>query len=115
MSIQNGGSTTYNGHPSIPNSWAEDHVSVDYILGVSIIRDGMGFTDSIIDSNYYINEWGLPENLILLCGDGHSWIALDYNKSLIEPPVVYVDIEVNQKFILANNFEDFINGLSNYE
>ena len=35
-------------------------------------------------------EWGLPQDVVLLDGDGHTWIALDYRTDphAVEPAVV---------------------------
>ena len=29
-------------------------------------------------SKWLCDEWQMPQNLVLLAGDGHTWIALDY-------------------------------------
>ena len=57
-----------------------------------------------------IKEWGLPENLVLLCGDGHWWIALDYRKGEV-PSVTWFDTEIDQDIHLADSFSQFLNGL----
>ncbi|MCI2256201.1 SMI1/KNR4 family protein [Domibacillus sp. PGB-M46] len=48
--------------------------------------DPEGF--SVLSSPSVINKLGLPDNLILLNGDYHSWIALDYRNNDI-PSVAY--------------------------
>ena len=70
--------------------------------------------DTAEDSQYYIKEWGLPSNLVLLSGDGHWWIALDYRKlnSDGEPTITYLEMDLNIDETIAHSFEDFINGLS---
>ncbi|PSL41618.1 SUKH superfamily protein [Planomicrobium soli] len=107
---QNGGYIKFNAHPSAaPTSWADDHVNVENIFGI-----GTGKEKGILESEYLIQEWGLPKNVVLISGDGHSWIALDYRNSKADPPVIYLDVEQNQEIRLAKNFEEFINGLVNY-
>lgn len=106
---QNGGYITFDAHPSdTPNSWADDHVQVDHLLGI-------GEENGILESQYLIEEWDLPNDVVLISGDGHSWIALDYRKTKEEPPVIFIDGDSEQIFELAPNFESFLNGLTIWE
>ena len=57
-------------------------------------------------------EWGLPKNIVLISGDGHIWIALDYRNQSENPPVILLDEEGAGVRTLAPNFESFINGLT---
>ena len=102
---QNGGSIQYNAFPmTVPTSWAEDHINVDHILGI-------GVEQGIVESDYFINEWGLPENIVLICGDGHSWVAFDYRNPTAEPPIIYVDVDAEQIIEIASSFNEFLEGL----
>lgn len=102
---QNGGAIRSNAHPaSEPNNWAEDHVQIDYLMG---IEEGEG----ILASAYLIEEWDMPKGLVLLSGDGHSWVALDYRLTRENPSVIYIDNESGQLFELAPSFEVFLEGL----
>jgi hypothetical protein len=109
--IQNGGRLKYDAFPtSVPTGWADDHVNVDEIFGIG--------TNGILSSEYYIEEWELPKNIVLLCGDGHWWIALDYTNTKENPPVIYIDLEFGEEIFileLAPDFETFVNGLIIYE
>jgi len=106
---QNGGEIIYNACPSsVPTIWGEDFVKVDSIMGIE--EDG-----GILVSDQYINEWGMPKNLILLNGDGHTWIALDYKKNKEIPPVIFMNNEGEQIIELALNFESFIEKLITVE
>ncbi|RST61192.1 SMI1/KNR4 family protein [Siminovitchia terrae] len=109
--IQNGGYITYDAFPtSVPTGWADDHVGVDYINGIE--------EEGILSSNYYIEEWELPNDILLLCGDGHWWIAMDYRNTKEEPPIIYVDLEWGEDtFILelVPNFKTFLEGLYNHD
>ena len=68
--IQNGGYIIYDAFPtSVPTGWAEDHISVDHIRGIE--------EKGILSNDYYIEEWDLPKDIILLGGDGHTWTAMD--------------------------------------
>ena len=102
---QNGGNIIYNAFPTnVQTSLAEDHIHIDHILGVSE-------EDGILQSEYLIQEWGLPKGIVLFSGDGHSWIAFDYRKTKKEPPIIYIDLDSEQTIELAPNFNAFLNGL----
>ena len=106
---QNGGEIIYNACPSpVPTVWGEKYVKVDSIMGIE--EDG-----GILVSDQYINEWGMPKNLILLNGDGHTWIALDYRKNKEFPSVIFIDNEREQIIELALNYESFIKKLMTVE
>lgn len=109
--IQNGGYILYNAFPtSVPTSWAEDHIAVEYINGIE--------EEGILSSSYYIEEWELPKDIVLICGDGHSWIAMDYRHTKEEPPIILVDVEDEKDIFileLAPNFRTFLDGLYNHE
>ncbi|WP_282060791.1 SMI1/KNR4 family protein [Bacillus pumilus] len=101
---QNGGYTLHNAFPTDqPNGWADDHVSFDHLRGIAK-------NEGIMDSDYLIEEWELPEGLVLICGDGHTWIALDYRETEEHPPVHYFDLEYETDFKLADSFDELIAG-----
>ena len=101
---QNGGYTLHNAFPTNqPNGWAEDHVQFNHLRGIA---KGEG----IMDSDYLIEEWELPEGLVLICGDGHTWIALDYRETKEHPPVHYFDLEYETDFKLADSFDELLAG-----
>ncbi|PGS49307.1 SMI1/KNR4 family protein [Bacillus sp. AFS041924] len=105
---QNGGVIKFDSFPTeVPTSWADDHVNVDHILGI-------GEDSGILESGYLIKEWDLPKNIVLISGDGHSWIALDYRKTKEEPPIIYIDVDDDQIINLSPNFETFLKGLTNW-
>lgn len=106
---QNGGYIEFDSHPAdTPNSWADDHVNVDYIMGI-------GKENGILESQYYIDEWDLPNDIVLISGGGRSWIALDYRKTQTDPPVIFIDSEQEQIFDLAPDFGTFLTQLTNWE
>lgn len=103
---QNGGYIKFDSYPTeVSTSWADDHIRVDHIFGISEEK-------GILESAYLIEEWGLPNNIVLISGDGHSWIALDYRNTKEEPPVIFIDIEDEMIIELASNFDSFLNGLT---
>ena len=57
----------------------------------------------------------MPERLVLLSGDGHTWIALDYRNVAENPPVIFIDNEFEEIIELAPNFESFLQNLTTYE
>lgn len=102
---QNGGFLKYNAHPSpVETVFGGNIVKIDAIMGI-------GKNGGILDSDYYIKEWKMPKNLVLLYGDGHLWIALDYRNKKVEPSIVFLDNDSRQIVELATSFDDFIEGL----
>ncbi|MER3123500.1 SMI1/KNR4 family protein [Bacillus altitudinis] len=101
---QNGGYTIHNAFPTTQsNSWAEDHIQFNHLLGIA--ED-----EGIMDSAYLIKEWELPEGLVLINGDGHTWVAMDYRKTKENPAIHYFDVEMEEDFKLADSFDEFIEG-----
>ncbi|MBV5111434.1 SMI1/KNR4 family protein [Bacillus altitudinis] len=106
---QNGGYTIHNAFPTThSNSRAEDHIQFNHLLGIA---EGEG----IMDSAYLIKEWELPEGLVLINGDGHTWVAMDYRKTKENPAIHYYDVEMEEDFKLADSFDEFIEGLYTVE
>ncbi|MEK4684359.1 SMI1/KNR4 family protein [Bacillus sp. FSL M8-0256] len=106
---QNGGYIVHNAFPtSHPNSWAEDHIQFNHLRGIA--KD-----EGIMDSEYLIEEWELPKGLVLINGDGHTWVAMDYRKTKENPPIHYFDVEMEEDFKLADSFDEFIEGLYTVE
>lgn len=107
MREKNGGTLLYN---SFSSKKVEDgFLIIDYLLGVSL-EDGIGETP------YMIDEWELPSEIILLSGDGHSWVVLDYrNYSGENPPISFIDVEVNKDVKIAKDFTDFVTHLQKGE
>lgn len=102
---QNGGQPICNAHPSpVPTVWGETFVIVEHIKGI-------GAGNGILENDYYIKEWELPEGLILFNGDGHTWLAFDYRDATSAPPIVYVDVDLEQTIQIADSFEEFLTNL----
>ncbi|ALM29764.1 SMI1/KNR4 family protein [Bacillus altitudinis] len=102
---QNGGYIVHNAFPTThSNAWAEDHIQFNHLLGIA--ED-----EGIMDSAYLIKEWELPEGLVLINGDGHTWVAMDYRKTKENPGIHYFDVEMEEDFKLADSFDEFIQGL----
>ncbi|MBG9768160.1 SMI1/KNR4 family protein [Bacillus vallismortis] len=106
---QNGGLINFNAYPTDQEtSWADDHIGVDHIRGI-------GKDLGILESEYLIKEWGLPQRLLLIQGDGHNWVALDYRLTNENPPVHYFDLEFNNDFKIADSFDEFLSKLYTHE
>jgi hypothetical protein len=115
----NGGYLTHSVFPTNqPTSWAADHVSVTSILGIAPPTgdeesEPPGYGNGVLSTPYMTREWGLPEGLVLLDGDGHTWVALDYRGAGVdgEPSVVWIDVELDEELDLAPTFSDLVSGL----
>ncbi|GAA1956877.1 SMI1/KNR4 family protein [Kitasatospora viridis] len=95
---------------SRPTSWAADHVPFDHLMGIGDRNRVL----SLLDSPYLTREWELPAELVLLSGDGHQWIALDYRAGgrHAEPSVTWFDAEFGRELALAPDFGSFLAGLT---
>ncbi|MCI1189253.1 SMI1/KNR4 family protein [Hymenobacter sp. DH14] len=109
LQIQNGGYTAGFVFPTDkPNSWAEGCVPLEELFGITLQKGPTGL--SLMDSAYLQDEWGIPEKQVLLSGDGHWFISLDYRASP-EPTVLWLDTEMGEEVEIASSFEHFLHGL----
>jgi hypothetical protein len=110
LRIQNGGYTKGFAHPMCqPTTWAVDHVPLPDLAG--IVTDSNHRTaQNLLHSEYMTKEWGLPPKQVLLSGDGHYWITLDYRKGAV-PSVAWIDVECNEDIQIAPSFAAFLTGL----
>ncbi|WP_421381889.1 SMI1/KNR4 family protein [Bacillus salacetis] len=99
---QNGGEILFNAHP-LPSSEME-HINIEHIMGI-------GRDNGLLENSYLLQEWGMPDGLILLSGDGHAWTALDYRDTKENPPVVFIDNEQQKITQVAGSFKEFLAGL----
>ncbi|NJQ06102.1 SMI1/KNR4 family protein [Streptomyces lonarensis] len=120
LRLRNGGtvSTRRDAFPTErPNAWADDHVPFDELLGIGDPEDGV----SLVETPYLVQEWGLPSPVVLLSGDGHTWIALDYRSCGPHgrPPVVLLAAADGSGPAavtpLAPDFRSFVEGLTGAE
>lgn len=110
LRVQNGGYTAGFAFPmQRATSWADDHVPLMELFGI-VPDEAIQTAQNILHTPYMMEEWGLPENQVLLTGDGHWWITLDYRASPT-PRVLWIDTEMEQEIEVAASFDDFINGL----
>ncbi|NOS92623.1 MAG: SMI1/KNR4 family protein [Cyclobacteriaceae bacterium] len=110
LRIQNGGYTKGFAFPMTQRtSWSPDHIPFTELYG--IVLDSVNqTTQNMMETSYMTDEWGLPEKQVLLTGEGHWWITLDYRESQI-PCVRWIDVECNEEVVVAEDFDTFIDGL----
>ncbi|MFD9703915.1 SMI1/KNR4 family protein [Lentzea sp. NPDC059081] len=112
LRVQNGG-TVVDSRTAFPvtsaTSWASDHVPFDSLMGIG--PEGGALT--LLDTPYLVGEWDLPSPVVLLCGDGHTWVALDYRECGPdgEPSVVWLDADAESELPLAPDLRTFLDGL----
>jgi hypothetical protein len=113
LRIQNGGvvADEWNAYPTAePTSWSADHVPFDEMMGIGRTEQ----LNSLFDTPYLVGEWELPSPVVLLSGDGHYWIALDYRRCGRRgaPAVTWFDTELGTELVLASDFRSFVEGLT---
>ena len=110
LRIQNGGYTKGFGFPMTQKTtWSDDHVPLAELAG--IVTDAKIETvQNILDSPEMTNEWGVPPRQVLLAGEGHWWVTLDYRNGDI-PSVAWIDVECDEDLQVAPTFADFLAGL----
>lgn len=113
LRIQNGGGIARGRRTypiSAPTSWAEDHVPFEDLMGIGHTEGAV----SLLDTPHLIQEWGLPTLVVLLTGDGHFWIALDYRGygPQGEPSITWLDTEMETELALAPDFRSFVEALT---
>lgn len=104
----NGGYTKGFAFPMNNISWS-NHILLDSLNGI-VIDDGIETTLNVFQTEYMTKEWGLPEKQVLLCGDGHTWITLDYRENN-NPCVRWLDVESGEDVLVAESFDKFLDGL----
>ena len=89
----------------------DGYVTIGSIAGIGD-PDRVG---SICHTPYLLREWSLPDRLVLLDGDGHSWIALDYRNPNDDPPVILIESDGSTHLHLAPNFAALLASFVPYE
>ncbi|WP_428506896.1 SMI1/KNR4 family protein [Roseateles sp.] len=110
LRMQNGGYTKGFAHPMTERTtWSDDHVPLDDLAGI-VIGAAAGTPQNLLHSETMRAEWGIPPKQVLLSGDGHYWLTLDY-RSGPAPVVSWIDVECGEDLRVASSFEEFVNGL----
>jgi hypothetical protein len=85
-----------------------------YVLFSSMVGIGLDpDVPSMLNTPYLIKEWKLPSSIVLIEGDGHYWVALDYRECgpSGEPAVVRLQNDGACDEQLAPDFRRFVTGL----
>lgn len=110
LRTQNGGYTQGFAFPmAVPTAWATDHVSLDELFGV-VTDPSISTAQNILETAYMTEEWGLPPRQVLLAGDGHWWITLDYRDGP-KPAVRWLYVDQGEDIPIAPTFAAFLEGL----
>ena len=110
LRIQNGGQTAGFAFPtSVKTTWADDHVPLEGLNGI-VVGDLIDSAQNLLDNEYMCKEWGLPPKQVLISGDGHTWISLDYRTGPV-PSVAWIDVECDEELQLALTFAEFMEKL----
>ena len=85
----------------------EDCITLRELNGIVPGADAAsGGVHNILLTEYMTREWGLPPRQVLLAGDGHTWVSLDYRDG-DEPSVVWLDAEMGREEFVAETFDEF--------
>ena len=110
LEVQNGGYTQGCAHPmSRHTTWAENHVPLEELAGI-VIDPNHRTVQNLLLTECMTQEWGLPEKQVILSGDGHYWITLDYRAGP-NPSVAWIDVECGEDMQIASSFDEFLSGL----
>lgn len=90
LRTQNGGFLKHCAHPAPPNSWASNHVPVEYLPGIGEAARDEELPD-LLGLQAQREPSGVPATLVLLAGDSRHFVALDYGAAgpTGEPGVVF--------------------------
>ena len=109
LRIKNGGRTAEMVlHAADISIWIDGKYEIDELFG---INDQDAKELGILSTAYLTSEWDLPEKQVLLLGDGHWWITLDYRLNTQEPTVNWIEPDAERDVVIANTFEEFIKKL----
>lgn len=110
LRVQNGGYTRRFAYPmNRPTLWAADHVPLHSLFGIVTDREHRTALN-ILHTAYLVREWELPPRQVLIAGDGHWWISLDYRAGDV-PSVAWLAIDHGEDIQLAPTFGAFLEGL----
>ncbi|MBC1604417.1 SMI1/KNR4 family protein [Listeria rocourtiae] len=81
-----------------------------YILLDSLY--GIKPDEGVMETEYYKKEWGITKgNIVIIAGNGHSFVALDYEGTTTTPKVIFIDTESSQIEFISHTFEEFIDAM----
>lgn len=93
-----------------PTSSSEHHIPFTELMGLGPSEHDA----SLLDTPYLVQVWALPSPIVLLSGDGHCWVGLDYRvcDPAGEPSVTWFDTDLDREQALADDFRSFVENLT---
>lgn len=79
--------------------------ALNAIAGISSNKNNHA---GIIYATQTAREWGVPDKVVALDGDAHTWVALDYRSNMNEPKVIFIETDNFLSFDIATNFQALI-------
>ncbi|WP_419883130.1 SMI1/KNR4 family protein [Peribacillus sp. B-H-3] len=108
LNLQNGGTLKF---PALPVNFTSDTIGNDGFVFIEYLN-GVKENHGVYESTEALKDWGITEeNLVVLSGNGHTWIVLDYRKSSDNPVITYIEVEEERMEIIANSFKEMIEKL----
>lgn len=83
--------------------FGEGYVCIDGIWGLQLYEGS-----SVFQTQRLIKEWNLPERLVLIAGNGHYWLALDYRERRKDPPVIVIVTDTGESLQVARSFAELL-------
>lgn len=109
LRIQNGGYTReLFAAPLVDgSSRLQDHVTLSELNGIVPVGDTQADSaHNILLSQRITEDSNLPPKQVLLAGDGHTWISLDYREGIV-PAVIVIDADAGTEQVIASSFAEF--------
>ncbi len=109
LHIKNGGGTRGFVCPTKERAYGEDYVPLSAMFGIGASdADGDGY--NILSSPEMTGIWELPPRQVLLMGEGHWWLSLDYRR-WSGPSISYIDVDEGREVRVADSFDAFVSKL----
>lgn len=78
-----------------------------YILLDSLY--GIDAEEGIIETEYYRKEWEITkDNIIIIGGDGHAFVAFDYEGTTTSPKIIYIDTDSDEVRTICDSFDTLL-------
>jgi hypothetical protein len=87
-------------------------VPFDFMHGIG--PPGVPRHTTLLDTPYLVREWDLPASIVLLYGEGHYWVALDYRAVGPggEQSVTWINNEMEHELPLATQLPSLVERLN---
>ncbi|MBT2583343.1 SMI1/KNR4 family protein [Planococcus sp. ISL-109] len=101
---QNGGYLNFSSVPVDALDEEVERLEIDHLYGIE--------KQGVVTGTYLVKEWDLPGDVFIISGASGGFFVLDYAASKENPPVVFLEIDSDVKFAIADSFEEFLAKLS---